>query len=326
VNQYAGDFQSFGRRLIGACIRASLLLLVCGDRLICPLLPPFETVFRLAKPGFDALFHIEVSPDGHQIITASAYTTVAVALDATHSIAPFTHLDQTVYVDLVHALIPPVILLTGLLAWPFTGFREILQRTLLGLLGLFLTLCLTTPLYLAGLVETVVTDLAHADGVKTSTYPSPLRMWMIFTELGGLWLLPIVLATVCIGLSRRVVSERQATHSDNVLGPVRPQPLSNSACAISEATQECAPMGKLAGRLPSSEVTRQATDPQAVESPNRLISGVNRIDIPLTATRPHNGYVVRVITVRSTRESGPYPSSVLKRASSDPSRSSPTVV
>jgi hypothetical protein len=198
----AGDLGATGWRLIAVATAVSVLLLPMGHALVSLLLPTFAKVFSLARPGFQAFFQLSAN-GSDEIITAASRTTALFELAPGHALPPLTPVD-TVWMELVHALVPAVIFLTGLLAWPLMSRREIFWRIGLGLAGLFLVLCLTTPLYLAGRVEMLLMEAAaEIQGVPPAPFQSPLILWAIFTEMGGRWLLPIVMAIACVSLGRR---------------------------------------------------------------------------------------------------------------------------
>jgi hypothetical protein len=191
-----------GPRLIVATTLAALLLLWVGRSLIELLLSTFAWIFSVAQPDFQATFALSQGATG-EIITATAQTTVGVAVAPGLYLPPATPLN-TVWTELVHALVPAAILLAGLLAWPLSRPREILWRAALGLPSVFVVFCLTTPLYLAGRVEMLIMQAAAAREMPAAPYHSPLVLWAIFTEMGGRWLLPIVLAVIAIQLGRQL--------------------------------------------------------------------------------------------------------------------------
>jgi len=156
----------------------------------------------VAQPDFQATFALSQGGTG-EIITATAQTIVGVAVAPGLYLPPATRLN-TVWTELVHALVPAAILLAGLLAWPLGRPREIPWRAALGLPSVFVVFCLTTPLYLAGRVEMLIMQAAAAREMPAAPFHSPLVLWAVFTEMGGRWLLPIVLAVISIRLGRQL--------------------------------------------------------------------------------------------------------------------------
>ena len=69
---------------------------------------------------------------------------------------------------------------------------------------MFVVFCLTTPLYLAGRVEMLIMQAAAAREMPAAPFHSSLVLWAVFTEMGGRWLLPIVLAVISIRLGRQL--------------------------------------------------------------------------------------------------------------------------
>jgi hypothetical protein len=108
--------------------------------------------------------------------------------------------------SLVHALVPLVILWSLIIAWPATVVREKVSLLLLSLPATLITVALTTPFLLAGRMEIMFSEMAFQRGEQREE-PFALT-WLLFTEGGGRWLLPIVMAACCILLARWMFSLR----------------------------------------------------------------------------------------------------------------------
>lgn len=189
-------------RLCIAAVSSGLLFLSLGPFLLQPMLPVFELILGLVQPDFVSVVHLERADSGVQLVTANIYTTAAVVFGPGKLLPPHA-LFVTVTTEAVHALLPPAILQAALLAWPMESRREAFARLAWGLAAVILVLCLTTPLFLAGRLEMSLSQSALAAGLKVRWFRSPLLVWMVFTEMGGRWLLPIVLATLCISQARQ---------------------------------------------------------------------------------------------------------------------------
>ena len=100
---------------------------------------------------------------------------------------------------LLHAMVPIVILFTILISWP-AKIKKMLIQIVLGIPFAFVIIALTTPLLLLAHVENVFQTAAE-NYIKTEL-PTPFLMWWVMLmEGGGVWLLPIVAALLCIGAS-----------------------------------------------------------------------------------------------------------------------------
>jgi hypothetical protein len=99
-------------------------------------------------------------------------------------------------VHLLHALVPLVIEGVALLVWPLP---KAAYRIPIFMFGLFLAiplLLVTLPALLLGPLEMAFQDIALSGQAPR---PAPLFMrWMLFCEMGGLWLLGIVAAWICV--------------------------------------------------------------------------------------------------------------------------------
>ncbi|MCG8668317.1 MAG: hypothetical protein MI867_02805 [Pseudomonadales bacterium] len=101
--------------------------------------------------------------------------------------------------ELIHNLVPVVIMLTGLLSWPLRSLKERLLYLSLGLPALFIVIALTVPTLLLGHVQAIA--LSAAENMAQIEITKPFIMqWVIFLEVGGRWLLPIVALAICLAL------------------------------------------------------------------------------------------------------------------------------
>lgn len=110
--------------------------------------------------------------------------------------------------NLSHALVPLVILVTVAIAWP--GRLELRVRRFLAALPMIaLVSSLTTPFLLAGKVQMFLMDLAARNGSQRDG--GLLVEWLIFTETGGRWLLPLLLAAaIILAVNRSEPSARRS--------------------------------------------------------------------------------------------------------------------
>lgn len=103
-----------------------------------------------------------------------------------------------------HIFVPVVILFTVLIGWPAANLKHRLLLVVSGVPLTVVSVLLTSPFLLVGKVETLLQTRADAFGVLRAE-PFYLH-WMLFTEAGGRWLIPIVLGTACAMLLRRILA------------------------------------------------------------------------------------------------------------------------
>lgn len=100
--------------------------------------------------------------------------------------------------NIEHILVPLILLFLLVLCWPLATFKHRGLLLLLALPAAVITLLLTTPFLLVGKVESLLQEQASTMRVIRE---KPLYLdWMLFTEVGGRWLLPISLGLLCVWL------------------------------------------------------------------------------------------------------------------------------
>lgn len=193
-------FPEIALRLTFFWVLVSVLGLLWGRRLLELLLPLFDIVITVAQEDFAPTLEIVSDSDGEISLKMTALSVQNLHLAGAWYIQGGVTVSDF-NTTLFHMMVPAVLLLTPLLAWPVIGWREALIRATAGIpafLGVMLT---TTPFFLIGRFDMYLSDQAARVGER----PSDTWMihWAIFTEMGGRWLLPIVAATVCILFAQR---------------------------------------------------------------------------------------------------------------------------
>ena len=102
-------------------------------------------------------------------------------------------------ITVLHSLVPIVILLTLVVAWPFASWRALLVRLILAVPFILLVQVLTAPPQLIGNLEIGIQNAIRQMGGSRET-PWVIR-WMLFMEGGGRWVLPLVAAFICISFT-----------------------------------------------------------------------------------------------------------------------------
>jgi hypothetical protein len=129
-------------------------------------------------------------------IELSAWVLRPIYLNAGQYIPPGTELKSSS--PLLHSFVPTVIEGSILLVWPVQRWSQRLLLIALGLFTAVLVIMATLPAQLLGSMEISFQNLASTG---KNARPVPLFLdWMVFCELGGLWLLAIMGAWLCIQL------------------------------------------------------------------------------------------------------------------------------
>ena len=116
-----------------------------------------------------------------------------------HHVAPFVDIQESVNAG--HELVPVIILVSMVLAWPWRRWSDTARALALALVASALLLAWTVPVHLAGLFEL---NLQRMAGNFHETRDKPWYLGqMIFFESGGLWLLALALAAaIVLGVNR----------------------------------------------------------------------------------------------------------------------------
>lgn len=183
-------------RLIIVWLLVSIFLFNVGEWIIHALLPYLGFCVNLLGHNYTAELSIDSS------VTGKIISLVATASEDIYRLEIPIAPKGTVFagqVTLMHALVPVVILFTILFSWFTTRYRFITQ-IIAGIPMALLILTLTTPMLLSSHVEQVFHTAAQHYAEKE--LPMPFIMeWVVFMEMGGVWLLPIIGAFFCIKIS-----------------------------------------------------------------------------------------------------------------------------
>lgn len=161
-------------------------------------LPLFDRVIDGVQGEFTA--SAEIAQDqGAWVLRIQPLLVRPVSLNAGLAMPGGTRLRWFVtHVD--HTLVPPLLFLMVLLAWPAGRWRELALRLVVAAPLLLLIVALTAPILLVGQVQMVVADLAGLAG--DARREPPLVTLMVFMESGGRWLLPLAGGVLCIAVGR----------------------------------------------------------------------------------------------------------------------------
>ncbi len=191
------------RRLIIVWVCLSMLSLLLGDRLMRPVLPLVSSVISSIQSDYRP--KLEINKSHPDLIHMQATTR--------HIIPSIAAIGAklTAGAHISHALVPWVILFSVLIAWPVECFRQRILLLMLGFLLSMLVVALTIPFQLAGSIEMMFQRYAQQYGVNRE---KPfLLTWMLFLEVGGRWLLPIMLAIgTCLSLQSMKRNPKKSMH------------------------------------------------------------------------------------------------------------------
>jgi hypothetical protein len=188
-------------RLLLTWLALSLVGFLYGADIISTLLPFISWAVSLAEPAFSPLASV-VTHQGKEIIQLAVTTTKPLEISKSLQIPIGTNISTAG--TLVHALVPLVILWTPVIAWPTNSWRERIFLLILALPATVATAALTTSFFLAGRLYIMFSQMVIQRGDQWEE--PPVVSWLLFSEGGGRWLLPIVLAVFCI-LAAKWVAE-----------------------------------------------------------------------------------------------------------------------
>lgn len=121
-------------------------------------------------------------------------------------------------VHVSHVLVPVVITLSLVFAWPMRDGGTRAVSLITALLALALVQAATVPVMLVGVTDIQVLEAALAAGVEDA--PEPWRLsWLLFVENGGRWALSLGAAALAIGAGE--AAARLSRRSALAVGQVR---------------------------------------------------------------------------------------------------------
>jgi hypothetical protein len=192
-------------RAAGAWIALSALGFALAEDAARGLLPLFRPICQLAlQPDFVGSLSVQGTGPGAQL-QLSALAVRDVPLRAPAFIPALERIPE-VTTHAIHALVPAVLLGCVLLAWPAGSGLEVLRRTVFSCFALPAMLVSTTPILLVGKIYLAIAESGGASAAW-------LLAWVVFTETGGRWLIPLAVGALGVALARdriRAGTERRA--------------------------------------------------------------------------------------------------------------------
>jgi len=183
-------------RLLGAWLIFSLIGILVGSQLLVFLLPIFSDIINVISSDYSHILKISYVKD-EAVIEITAKVIHAINATSTLALSPGKLITSSI--NVMHLLVPVVILFSLLVAWPVNRIQQRKQILLLAIPMTFIILMFVTPALLASQIEMNLISLIQKVG-GTPKEPFVIK-WMIFIEMGGLWLFPVVAAVVCVKMS-----------------------------------------------------------------------------------------------------------------------------
>lgn len=202
------DLLKLSFRLLVAWLALSLIGIMIGEQLITLLLPFFSDIINAMSSRYSHALSL-TNLNGRAMIEITARLTQAIR--ATNTLALTPGETVTAAIDVWHVLVPLVILFSLLIALPTRRARESLQRLLLAMPVALIILAFNTPALLAGHIEMQLSRfIQNVGGIPNDPF---LIRWVVFMEMGGRWLLPIVGAASCVMMSKGIDNLRREFHN-----------------------------------------------------------------------------------------------------------------
>ena len=170
---------------------------VWGHYAINALTPYYAWVIEQVDGNYQANVFIREETEPKVVLAATALR--AVAIVPGKNLAAGKTIESSITV--LHALVPLVILLTIIIVFPLSNWNQRLLLLALTVPALLLVSLLTAPLQLLGNLEIGFMNAAAKLGFSKEQ-PWVLQ-WMLLTEGGGRWLIPVLAGVGCGGIARK---------------------------------------------------------------------------------------------------------------------------
>lgn len=185
-----------------------------GRALVETALPILDFIAQAAWPNYVGRFEVVDDAKGSELrFRSTALTNIRVARDA---YVPVGARIDPASTSLLHVLVPVVIALAALWAWPVAGGRDRIVRIAATVPLALAALAATAPLSLVALVEIGVRNSLLQSGIAAAeSWPIG---YLVFLETGGRWLIPIVLAALCVLAGRMPAASLRPEREPRYLG------------------------------------------------------------------------------------------------------------
>ena len=179
----------------------TVAVLAGGARAVLLAHPLFEAEVEALMPAYVARIQprsaADREPGGDIVLVVHAVRPDPISGE--HVVTPWVDIQESINAG--HELVPSIILVSMVLAWPWRRWPDRARAIALALVASALLLAWTLPVHLAGLYE------LNLQRVAASFHEARDKPWflgqMVFFESGGLWLLALALAAaIVLGVNR----------------------------------------------------------------------------------------------------------------------------
>ena len=192
-------FLNVSIRLIVAWLSISLLGLVASRQIISLFVPYFNGIVDILLVEFDTVVKL-VTSENKDLVYLGATAVRPIVENGVIVVSPGQLVTSAA--DVIHTLVPIVILYSALVAWPVPKVRDRMTLIMLGIPLVFIMLGFITPVHLAGLIEMTIYNRAYK---SSADFSEPLLIsWVVFLESGGRWLIPLATAIVGVMINHRI--------------------------------------------------------------------------------------------------------------------------
>ena len=175
------------------------------------LLPFFTDTLNAMSPKFYRYLKV-TNNQGNPMLEMTAVISHPIRVTNTLVIPPGKTLTASIHV--LHVMVPVIILFTLLCAWPTSQIQQRILFLLFGIPISFIILGITIPALLEGHIEMQLNSIIHSvRGIQGNLF---LLNWVVFVEMGGLWLFPIIGALVCHIAAREIENLSQSFISSGI--------------------------------------------------------------------------------------------------------------
>lgn len=169
-----------------------------GEHLIKVLTPFYGEVIEQIDSNYQTHVFINNEAEKKVVLAATALRAIPIVADKSLPAGRTIESNGTV----LHALVPLVILLTVILVFPLQNFKQRIFLAVLTMPAILFVSALTVPLQLLGNLEVGYMNALAKYGY-TKDAPWALE-WMLLTEGGGRWLIPVLTGIGCGGVARKL--------------------------------------------------------------------------------------------------------------------------
>ncbi|MEM8844039.1 MAG: hypothetical protein AAGB35_03260 [Pseudomonadota bacterium] len=177
----------------------SIIFLIIGRYFIIAFLP--YLTFLLDIFAYNYTNALTITNDGFSSLIQTKITTTAIIYVNAIAVAP-PGIELVASTNLVHSLVPVVILYTILLSWPNVAPKELVYLLIVSIPIMLLILGVSVASILTSHIQAAFFEEAMRISDRFIDPPFVVN-WAIFLESGGRWLLPIIGAIICKSVTNR---------------------------------------------------------------------------------------------------------------------------